>query len=713
MTQSKGYFAAREPEEAVAAINNKIELWSNTITSNGYLNKLKDMYAAYHGAYFDSVTESHQISFGGDDGELVNLAVNHMRNFGSHMLTMMTSSRPSMECKATNTDSKSIVQTQLGNGLLDYYMREKKLEQHFKDACELAIVLGSGWIKLSWNSTLGDIANQQDLDDIDYLNQQIRRQAEETGQRVADDYETPATEYDGDVEVDVLSPLDVILDLSKESNNHDWIITRSFKNRYDLIAKYPDLTSAIEGIDSKDSLDRISLSNSFDDETDDIPVFEFFHNKTAAMPNGRYIFFASEDAIFYDSDLPYKRIPVYPVYPSRILGTPLGYTSLFDILPLQDAMNSLYSAIMSNNTAFGVQNILNPSGSNIDVNQLGGALNIIDYNPQAGKPEALNLTATSPEAYKFVDQLNGLAETLSGINSVVRGNPEASLRSGAAIGMIQSNAIQFMSGLQASYTYLIENVGLGLLELLQEFANSPRIANIVGESGKSYVKEFKGEDIGNINRVQVDSANPLTKTIAGRTQMADNLLQYQLLQDPQQYINIINTGKIEVGTENVMKKFNLIRGENEGLLMGVAQRALISDHHQKHMEAHLALLDDPIFRQQDAEQMIAVVLDHVMEHKQMWETADPVMLAATQQMPAPVPPPMAPPEGGPQGGPPPAGNSPADAAPPENMEAPANLPPEEQAMQQTGGVPQNVRMPEGFENVALTGAEGMAKVRGQ
>ena len=83
---------------------------------------------------------------------------------------------------------------------------------------------------------------------------------------------------------------------------------------------------------------------------------------------------------------------------------------------------------------------------------------------------------------------------------------------------------------------------------LNDFAQYPRIANIVGESKRSYVREFIGEDLSDISRVIVDVANPLTKTIAGRVQMADNLLQYKQI-TPDQYFAIINSGKLEAGIE--------------------------------------------------------------------------------------------------------------------------------------------------------------------
>ena len=59
---------------------------------------------------------------------------------------MITSSRPTMDARAINTDYKSYAQTYLANGILDYYMREKKLEDALKKATELAVVLGAGFI---------------------------------------------------------------------------------------------------------------------------------------------------------------------------------------------------------------------------------------------------------------------------------------------------------------------------------------------------------------------------------------------------------------------------------------------------------------------------------------------------------------------------------------------------------------------------------------
>ena len=149
------YFAAKESEEVAAALVKKAALWYNGLYSNGFLNKVQDVWAAYYNMQVNG--DGHAISFSGEQGELVNLSVNHLRNIGRHMHTMVVTNRPAFQARASNTDYKSLAQTKLANELLDYYMREKRLEQHLQTAVELAIVTTAGYIKMDWNATSGEI----------------------------------------------------------------------------------------------------------------------------------------------------------------------------------------------------------------------------------------------------------------------------------------------------------------------------------------------------------------------------------------------------------------------------------------------------------------------------------------------------------------------------------------------------------------------------
>lgn len=613
------YFAAREAKETAKVVLSKAEKWFHHLDLHGYLNKIKDAWAAYHGAFYSEVGDGHKITFSGEQGELVNLPINHYRNICRNILTMVTANRPAMQARATNTDYKSLVQTKLANGLLDYYMREKRLEDYLHRAIEYAIVLGSGYIKMEWNATSGEI--------YDYN--------EET--------DTPI--YEGDVKFSNLSPFDVVFDGTKEdSSQHDWVLCRSFKNRFDLAAKYPELKNDILRMETKDKTQGFEFGKSAHDETDDITVYEFYHKRSEAMPDGRYVLFLDADVVLVDAPMPYRDLPVYRVSPADILGTPYGYSDTFDILPIQDAINSLYSAVLTNQNAFAVQNIICPRGSDVTAEQISDGMNFIEYNAiNGGKPEALQLSATSPDTFNFISLLERTAETISGVNSVSRGNPESSLKSGNALALVQSMSLQYISGLQQSYVKLIEDTGTGLVNILKDFAAVPRIAMIVGESNRSYMKEFTGDDLSNVNRVIVDIGNPLSKTTAGRVQMAEQMLQMGLIKTPEQYIGVINHGKIETMTDGIDKQLLLTKAENEKLISGESPNAVFTEPHSLHIREHRDVLSDPDLKNDP--DLVNRVQQHIQEHIDLLRTTDPATLEMLGEQPlAPVnaPPPSMP-----------------------------------------------------------------------
>lgn len=594
------YFASKEANETSQVLLDKANVWFNHLYMNGYLNKIKEMWLAYHGAYYNSASDGHKILFGGEQGELVQMAVNHFRNIAQHILVMVTSNRPAMQARATNTDYKSLSQARLANELLDYYMREKRLEKYLKTAVEYAIVMASGYIKMDWNSTTGEIYDYNE--------------------------ETKAPIYEGDVQFTNLSPFDVVFDTTKESQDHDWVLCRTYKNKFDLAAKYPEMADKIKDLATKSEIYKYRFDVMLQEYTDDVPVYEFYHKRTESMPDGRYLLFLTNDIVLMDSVMPYRSLPIYRIAPAEILGTPFGYSQMFDLLPLQDAINSLYSTILTNQHAGGVQNILNPRGSDINVQALAGGLNVIDYNAAAGKPEPFNLTQTPKEIFDFLKMLEQAQETISGVSSVSRGNPEASLKSGTALALVQSMTLQFISGLQQSYIQLIEDVGTGLINMLKDFASVPRIAMIAGKTNRAAVEhEFTGDDLSQVNRVIVDVGNPLARTTAGKVQLAQDLIQYGIVKTPEEFFTVLNTGNLNSLNEYQQNELLLIKSENEKLAAGQEVIALAVDQHIQHIKEHRGVLSDPDLRMDI--NLVTHVTNHIQEHIQLLRSVDPGLLA--------------------------------------------------------------------------------------
>lgn len=650
--ESLMYFAARSGKTTAGDLLNKSRSYYNVLESNRYLDKIRDMFRYYYGN-FDDASKSHEISFTGEQGELVRLPINIFRNLARHIHSMITANRPILEAQAVNGDYKSLSQTFLANGILEYYMRQKGLEEIVVDAAEMATVLGSAFVKMEWNAMAGEIHDA--------------------------DSETGEPEYEGEIEFSLLSPLDVVVDGTKDNwDSSEWVLTRTYINRYNLIAKYPEKAEDIMAIETKNGSANHRLSLFSNDETDDIAVYEFFHRKTEAMPNGRYMLFISSDIVLLDLPLPYRTVPVFRLCPAKIMGTPYGYTDMYDVFPMQQAINSLYSAIMTNNNASMVQNIFVKRGADLTNASLAGGLNVIEGNE---KPEAINLTATAPETYNFVELISKLADNQVGVSSVTKGSPEASLRSGNALALVQSMSLQFQSPFQQQYVKFLEKIGTTLLDILKDYATTPKLVTLVGKNKRPLLKEFTGDMIGDIKRVKVDVGNPLSRTLAGKVEIANNLLQNGQI-DAKQYIQVLETGELENLIQSDMMDLLLIQSENEWLMEGKDIYADAFDNHDLHLKEHRSVISDPELRRNP--ELMRKVHDHMQEHIDMMRTVAPDVLQILKIQPlqplqAPqaggaLPAgPMAPPEGAP-GEPAPAPGQPLNTAPidPSQMGPQAN-----------------------------------------
>lgn len=595
------YFAARDSKDKAAALVQKTNSFYNRMESNHYLDKIAKMYHYYYGNFDLETGTSHEVSFTGEQGELVKLPVNHFRNLARNIFNMIIANRPILEARAINSDYKSLSQTYLANGILDYYMREKGLEDIINEGVEMALILGSSFIKMSWNSMKGEVYETED-DGTPLLN--------------------------GEMEFELLSQLDVVVDGTKERwGNPEWIVTRTYINRYNLVAQYPQHATKIMMLETKNNAANTRLGNFSNDDTDDIPVYEFFHAKTPAMPEGNYMLYLSEDVILLDVALPYRNIPIFRIAPANIMGTPYGYSEMFDVFPIQEAMNSIYSGIMTNQNAFLVQSLFVQKGSDISYDSIDG-MSIMQGNTP---PEPIQLTQSPKEAFEFLAKLIQDAETIVGVNSVTRGNPEASLRSGTALALVQSMSIQFQSGFQKAYIKFLENIGTNLIEILKDFANAPKMIAIVGKNKTPLLKQFTGDKIKDVQRVTVEVGNPLSRTIAGRVQMAEQLAQMKLIKNPQQYFMVMETGRLDTMIEGDISDLLNIKRENEMLLEGVQVMADILDQHRMHILEHRVVINDPDLRANP--ELYKAVKAHIQEHIDMLRTVDPDLLQLINEQP--------------------------------------------------------------------------------
>lgn len=628
------YWAAKGPDEIAKEIMAKVDGYKQYIDTSGMLGELRKSYDTFYGS-----TEIQDV-----DQSLKAIHVNHYASYIRNIHNMVTSSRPAWEAQAVNTDLETQADTILAGGLLDFYMREKQIETKLIDSALKALFLKEGWISLGWNATGGKVygVNPESQDPI----------------------------HEGDFEVDTHTILDVTRDIKRRDMNHDWYIVRKFKNKWDIAAKFPEFAEKIIAItpdnrmDIQFELNDTKYSKTMKDQGGDlIPVYTLFHRKTDAMLEGRMTTVLTDEIQIFDGPLPYKDLYIFPITTGQHFEMPFGHSYLMDLLPIQDAFNATVSAIVTNQAANAVQNFQVPKGATPNLLQITDGMNVWEYDPKAGKLEPMELLKTAPEVFNFASFLIQQSDLISNVSQIGRGNAPTNM-SGTAMALLQQQAIQSTSGGQTSYTLALENVGTALIELLQTFAVVPRIAMIVGKSKRSMMKSFTNKDVQGIGRVFVNRANPLTKTGAGRMEIANNLLQTQgMITTPEQYIGVLTTGNVEPLYQRDNSQRMNILSENEMLMDGTPVTAILTDNHPEHVLEHSCVVDSPEARQNP--QVLQATLDHIQQHINIAKSMPPEMAAMLKQQSffQPPPPPMPGPQGQPQpnqGPPPPGAAAPMD-----------------------------------------------------
>lgn len=582
---------AREADPVVLSsqLESQVEQFRNYQRSSAYWRWLIKNWQYAHNLYFDDQIDSIGISALGEMGELVGYSVNHFRNLLQSLLTLTTRDRPALTVRARNSDAQSLIQARLGKSIVESQLRDKNAEKYLKTAVEHALVFAQGYVMLTWEPTLGE--------EID---------ADESG----------SISFEGDADIYNPTAWDVFYDLGTlDWARKEWCIVRRYENKWNLITKYPQhreqiMSSTAYNDDYADTNRPLILENEVYQDTDQIETFWFFHKRSEALPEGRFVKYVP-GAVLLDEALPYRDIPVYRVTAGELLLSPFGYTPAFDLQAPQEMVNQETSAVASNHKTFGIQNVWTRTGDNINTQEIEGGLNHVQSNEP---PQALNLTQTPPEIFQFMDSTVQAMEYISGINSVARGQPEQALRaaSGAALALIDAKAVQQASGLLHSYHQLIETFGTGLLHLYRDFAKTERVISVIGKYNRTYVERFSGEDLSEVDRVVVESINPVLNTYSGRIMLADKLLESQLLSTPEEYINVIQTGQIDSMLEAENAQLAKIRDENENLLDSGQAEAAPYDNHALHIKEHHALINS-VDASLDQE-LVSGVAAHISQH---------------------------------------------------------------------------------------------------
>lgn len=628
----KYYWAACPLEDLGGHLREKCENYYKFLNTWGF----RKIWNRAYRYYFGGKITNGGITYGGDTGEYTQVHVNLSRTYIQHIMNLTINSRPDFDAQAANTDASTQEQCIVADDLINTELTANKVELDIFQAVEFSLCFGEGFVHSEWDFTAGKITGTLSNGEVT---------------------------HEGKYMASAVEPIDVIRDPKLESFRYrDWLIIRKLQNKYTLMAKYPEYAEELEAATATFDLENHYRPMKPDAYTSDqIITYIFYHAKTAAMPNGRYALMLHDETILTAGPLPYRHIPVRRMAPGEKFGTPLGYSPLYDIMPLQDRLNMLVGTVYTNQETYGVQNIITTKASGMTSTLLAGGLNLLKVNSMADAPKPLNLTETPTEIFNSIKMTTGFCDTVSGINQVTQGNIPSSGMSGAAMALLQSMAIQYNEPIQFQYVQMLEGWAQDCLSIYQDYASTERITTLIGKSNKSYTKSFSAKNIVDVQTVNMVLGNPAMNTPAGNLQKADMLIQAKVLTMPDEILQVINTGNYEAISEGKQEELIAIKQENEMLNQGKAVPVLVTDDHVLHIHQHKYDLSDPNVRMgaNTRQANLNHIYDHIKalsdpENAQLLQLLGQPVIQAQQPQPGAASPGGQAPSAAPQSGGPPS-----------------------------------------------------------
>lgn len=617
----EGYWADTEGEVLVWHIKHKRAQYRRALELIGMPTVWRLAYAQMFG--MDPLRpghmDAHQVGFDGEQQENIVFRINDFRSFVKQSVTLAIGQRPSYRCLATNDDYESLAQIESCDAALSYIANRAYTEDLERSKCEMQKIYGWAWDWHRWDDQAGG--------DVEVFESEEQPLA--------------STVKSGAPTVTPKSPREVVHDVACRDGRHTWLIVDELVSKWELAAEYP---TGLDGEPQTEAL--LGLQPEADDawgaaifgdelmasrDSDAVCVSHFYHARTKALPDGRYVGMAG-GIVLWDVPLPTEGLPLVPFMPSRIDGTSFGYSDAWDWLPLQQMLDQIASDRATNVAIFGRPNIYQFKGTTMTVDLLAKGGQLFTLDPGTEPPGVVKYESMDDDADMLANYIQQRYRENSGLNASMRGDAEVA-KSGQHAALMHSQAIEYNSADQQAVDASRERNGNLMLESIKSNAQYPFVVEVSGESEAPYADTFDSDRFRAVKRVQVVTSNPMQRTQAGRMELFEMLNKVPgAITDASQVIEIAVSGQIKPMYKAGRNIRLGVKWENEQMARGIPVPPAQAGEDLREVLEHMALKRIPSIRNNP--QAIAIIDEHILSHLNAYGMTSP-MLAAAMGFPPP------------------------------------------------------------------------------
>lgn len=645
---SQMYWAARPADLLIAELDKKERGWYDFIARRGFGDAWLGAYCAYYGLDPDSLNwEAQSIGYDGEQGELLRFRVNEARSYQRQSTNMALGQRPAFTGLALNTDYATLAQIETTDTAINYLYWANYGEKKERATAEKGDLFGVAWTWVSFDPDGGELVDVP----VPLPPEMGGGPSPRMEQRRA-----------GEIIVKSKAPWEMFYEpLTEEFDDHVWRTVRDKVSKHVVAAKYPEHRDEILSMSCHDEYAIESLFG-FDRElieTDEIVCKHFYHAKTRALPEGRYVLYAGKLCL-YDGPLPFRTLPFQDYCPARYIGTALGYADFWDMIPVGQMFDQVLSDAASIVTNLARPTIFVEDGTEVSADQIAEGFRVLRLKPGAREPGAVNFGQVSQGSDWLYKLLIERFQSLSGLNPTARGQSAPNVSSGTMAALYHSIALEINNAKQLAVDAHREGVANLLLDVIKDYVQTPLLVEISGADERAYLQTISADQFKSIRKVIMRTASPMLRTQAGRVELANMLLKVPgAVTTPAQLIEVLVSGQLKPLYRSPRAALLRIAYENEQMSKGTrvvdvpdpksppdpltGMPAMVketpdipvfaTDNPQDHINEALSVLASP--QAISNPQIRDGVLAHVAWHVRVWRDMDPALAMLLKFPPPP------------------------------------------------------------------------------
>lgn len=368
-------------------------------------------------------------------------------------------------------------------------------------------------------------------------------------------------------------------------------------------------------------------------------VLEYYEKPSRDFLNGRHVIVIG-DYVVHCGDLPFRTGNYYrrgyPFARQLCLAAPglfFGSTIIERLIPLQRDYNAVKNRINEHIVRMAVGNPVVEQGSLVndellDVGFLPGQ--VVEYRAGTQPPGWMQVQEIPQSLFSKLTEMRSEFIDISGVSEMSRSSQSPGyISSGTALEILKEQDDTRLTLTAENIRMAIQTVGQQWLRLFKQFVVAPRITRISGEdAGDITTVIWMASEITS-DDVVVDTDNEMTNTPAQRKQLALELIQTGMFNDPdtQQMTRETRAKLMEVfklgNWEHTIDMDDLhsarARREQMELERHKLPRIMELDNHSLHVQEHIKYALSAEFRRLSDRMpdMAQAMLAHIDGHKQL------------------------------------------------------------------------------------------------